>query len=68
MTWLTILKLTLQLVAYFAKQAERKDIEKAAHDALENLHGKRVDAAVAANDDVVSGRVRADPQDPNRRD
>ena len=68
MNWVILLKLALQLVGYFAKQAERKDIEKAAYDALENLHGKRVDAAVAANDDVVAGRVPADPADPYRRD
>lgn len=68
MTWLSALKLILQLAAYFARRAERIDIEKAVLNELENLHGKRVDAAVAAGDDVRAGRVPVDPNDPYRRD
>lgn len=65
---LAVLKLLLTLAAYFAKRAERQDIEKAVLNELENLHKKRVDAAVAARDDVLAGRVPVDPGDPNRRD
>jgi|GEM_PF-4397018 len=65
---LAVLKLLLTLAAYFAKRAERQDIEKAVLNELENLHKKRVDAAVAARDDVLAGRVPVDPDDPNRRD
>ncbi|EUB95867.1 hypothetical protein PMI07_002355 [Rhizobium sp. CF080] len=68
MTWLAALKLILQLAAYFARRAERIDIEKAVLNELENLHHKRVDAAVAASDDVRAGRVPVDPNDPYRRD
>lgn len=68
MSALTILKLLLQLSAYFARRAERRDIEKAVLNELENLHGKRVDAAVDARDDVLAGRVPGDPDDPYRRD
>ena len=68
MTALAILKIVLQLAAYLARRADRRDIEKAVLSELENLHGKRVDAAAAARDDVISGRVPADHDDPNRRD
>lgn len=67
-TAFTVLKLLLTLAAYFAKRAERQDIEKAVLNDLELLHKKRVDAAVAAGDDVRSGRVPVDPNDANRRD
>lgn len=65
---LAVLKLLLTLAAYFAKRAERQDIEKAVLNDLELLHKKRVDAAVAAGDDVRSGRVPVDPNDEYRRD
>ena len=68
MSALSIINLLLQLVAYFARQAERRDIEKAALDALTLSHSERVDRAVAASDDVMSGRVQPDDSDPNRRD
>jgi hypothetical protein len=65
---LAILRLLLQLASYFAKRAERADIETAILAQLEASHGKRVDAAVAARDDVLAGRVPIDEHDPNRRD
>lgn len=65
---LAVLKLLLTLAAYFAKRAERQDIEMAVLNELENLHGKRVDAAVVAGDDVRAGRVPVDPNDKYRRD
>jgi hypothetical protein len=67
-TAVTILNLLLQLSAFFARKAERDDIAKAVLNELENLHGKRVDSAVAARDDVMSGRVQPKPDDPYRRD
>jgi hypothetical protein len=68
MTWLAALKLVLQLASYIARRAERRDIEKAVLNELEVLHGKRVDAAVSARDDVLAGRVPVDPADKYRRD
>lgn len=68
MSVLSIINLLLQLVAFFARQAERQDIEKAALDALTLSHSERVDRAVAARDDVLSGRMQPDDNDPNRRD
>lgn len=68
MSWLTILKLVLQLVAFIARQAEKREIETAALAQLESLSNERVKDAAAARDDVLSGRVPADPDDPNRRD
>ena len=68
MTWLVILKYVLQFAAYVAKMSERRDIEKAVLNEVENIHGKRVDKAVAAHDDVIGGRVPVDPDDPYRRD
>lgn len=68
MGWLSILTILLQLVAYVARQADKKDIEKAVTNELEILQGTRVRAANSARDDVVSGRVPIDPADPNRRD
>lgn len=52
MTWLSILNLILQLAAIIARQAERRDIEKAVTDALELSHRKRVDRAADARDAV----------------
>jgi hypothetical protein len=67
-TGAAILKALLTLAVYFAQRAQRSDIEEAMKNALENLQGKRVDAAVAARDDVLSGRVQPDDGDVNRRD
>lgn len=68
MNWVALLKLALQLAAFFARKADRRDIEKAVLNEVEVLHSKRVDDAAAAGDDVLSGRVPADPDDPYRRD
>ncbi|QIG66832.1 hypothetical protein EVB41_002 [Rhizobium phage RHph_TM3_14A] len=68
MTWLAVLKLALQLVAFLARQADKRDIESAALDKLENLNNERVRDAAVARDDVLSGRVQPDDNDPNRRD
>lgn len=68
MTWLVVLKLLLQLVAYVARQAEKREIESNVLSQLENLNNERVKDAAAARDDVLSGRVPIDPNDPNRRD
>lgn len=68
MTWLAILKLALQLVAYIARQAEEHKVESAVLAELENLNNERVKDAAAARDDVLSGRVQPDDKDPNRRD
>lgn len=68
MNWLAVLQLVLQLAAQLARRAERADIEKAITDALTLSHSERVDRAVSARDDVMSGRVQPDDNDPNRRD
>lgn len=68
MTWLAILKIALQLVAFIARQAEKREIESNVLSQLENLNNERVKDAAAARDDVMSGRVPVDPNDPNRRD
>lgn len=68
MTWLAILKIALQLVAFIARQADKREIEKNVLNELENINNDRVKDAAAARDDVISGRVPADPNDPNRRD
>jgi len=68
MTWLAILQLVLQLAALIARQAERRDIERALTNEIEILQGKRVRAAVDARNDVLSGRVPAADNDPHRRD
>lgn len=68
MSWVTIIQLLLQLAAFLARRAERADIERAAYDALELSHKERVDRAADARDDVLSGRVPVDPDDPYRRD
>lgn len=67
-TALAVLKLLLTFAVFFAQRAQRSDTEKAVLGELENLQGKRVDAAKAARDDVESGRVHADPNDKYRRD
>jgi hypothetical protein len=65
--WLALLRLLLELAAVAARRAERNDIERSVLDALENSHRDRVDAALAARDDVLAGRVPADEHDPNKR-
>lgn len=67
MSWLTLLKYALQIVVYLARQSERRDVEKAALNELEKLHGKRVDDAASARDDVMSGRVQPNDNDPYNR-
>lgn len=67
MTWLTILKIALQLVAFIARQAEKAQIESAVLAELENMNNDRVKAAADARDSVMSGRLPIDPNDPNRR-
>lgn len=68
MSILTIITLLLKLAAWLARRAERADIERAVLNSLEVSHGKRVEDAAAARDDVLSGRVQPDPDDPYRRD
>lgn len=67
MTWLTLLPIILKLAAYFARRAERRDIEAALLGQVENLHGKHVDAAAAARDRVTPGSL-SDERNPNQRD
>lgn len=68
MNWLVALTYVLQLAAYLARQADKRDTEKAVLNELQILQGKRVAAAVDARDDVLSGRVPVDPADKYRRD
>lgn len=68
MTALKVLFFLLKLAAWAARQADQRATEKALANELEILQGKRVRAAVAAYDDVMSGRVRVDERtDPNAR-
>ena len=68
MTWLSVLELVLQLCVFVSRKAEEKQIEDNLTNALQTLQNKRVKAASDARDDVTSGRVPSDPNDPNRRD
>jgi hypothetical protein len=68
MNWLAILKAVLQLAVFISRLAERKEIEKALLNEIENLHHDRVKDARNARDDVMSGKLPDDPRDPNRRD
>ena len=68
MSVLFILKLLLQLAAFFARRADKRDLEKALLHDLRALTDTKTDDAVRARDDVLSGRVQPDPDDPNRRD
>lgn len=68
MSWLTLLKYALQIAAYFARQSGRGEVEKAVLNELETIHSERVEKAAAARDDVISGRVPPDDNDPYRRD
>ena len=67
-TALAIVRMVLAIVTHLTKQAEREALEKAVLDDLLLKQKERVDAAVAARDDILSGRVPDDPADPNRRD
>lgn len=66
MTWIAVLELLLRLVALVARQAERRDIEKAVTHELEILQGTRVRRAADARDAVDAGVVPDD--DKYRRD
>lgn len=68
MTWLSLLAVLLKLVAYVARRAEKIEIERAVLNELEILQTTRVRAADTARDDIISGRVPEQPDDPNRRD
>lgn len=68
MTWLSLLKYALQIVAYLARRSERFETEKAALDELENLQRTRVDKAAAARDASVSGGLPDNGNDPYNRD
>lgn len=68
MSWVTILKYLLQLVAYIARQADKRETEQAVLNELELLQGKRVKDANDARDDVLAGRVQPDANDPYKRD
>ena len=68
MSALSILTVLLKLAAFFARRAERLDIEKAVLNEIESIHSKRVDRAVSARDDVNAGRVPDDKPDPFQRD
>lgn len=68
MIWVSILKLVLQLAAFIARRAEQTKTEQGLRDEIDRLHKTKVDDAARARDDVLSGRVPVDPDDPNRRD
>ena len=68
MYWIMLLKYALQIAAYFARQSGKRDVEKAVLNELEALHSKRVGKAASARDDVMSGRVPPNDNDPYRRD
>jgi len=68
MSWLVLLKTLLQLVAWVARQADKREIEQAVLNELELLQVERVKEASTARDDVLSGRVQPDDNDPNKRD
>lgn len=68
MTWLSVLKYLLQIAAFVAKKSEKADVEKAILNELEIINGNRVRRADDARNDVVSGRMPVDPNDPFRRD
>lgn len=68
MNWLEGLKLLLKLAAFFARRADKLEIERNLTNELLILQGKRVEAAGTARDDVLSGRVPPSPDDPYRRD
>lgn len=65
---LAILKLVLELAVYFARRAQREDVAQSIIQEVEIINGTRVRKAADARDDVLSGRVQPDPNDPYRRD
>lgn len=67
-TALAILKLLLSLAVFFARRAEKREIEGNLTNAIQDLQAARADRAVDARDDVLSGRLPPDKDDPNRRD
>lgn len=68
MSWLLVVRMFLELAAFFARRAERLDIERNILNEIELLQKKRVDRAADARDDVIAGRMPVDPDDPYRRD
>jgi len=68
MTWLNALLALLQFVAWVARRADKLDTEKAVLNELELLQAERVKDAQGARDDVTSGRVQPDDNDPYKRD
>lgn len=67
MTWLKALYLVLQLAAFLARRAERRDVEEAVRNELKLLMDQRVDAAVDAGNRPHDDSV-PDPFDrANRR-
>lgn len=68
MSWVALLRLLLTLAGFVAKRTELLATQKAIANELAVLQGKRIDAATAARDDVLSGRVPDEPNDQYRRD
>jgi hypothetical protein len=68
MNWLAGLQLLLKLAAYFARRADKLEIERNLINELKLLQGERVEAAAVARDDVLSGRVPEPEHDPYKRD
>ena len=70
--WLLIIKAVLTILPMIVQAVRDGRIKEGAKDEvlreLVALHAARVDAAVAAANDVRSGRVPVDDRDPNRRD
>jgi hypothetical protein len=70
--WMLVLKAVLTILPIIVQAVRDGRIRKAAEDEvlaeLQRAHKARVDAAAAARDDVLAGRVPVDPHDPNRRD
>lgn len=59
-----ILRVLLAVVVYLAARVSRDQLL----EELRRVNDKKVADAIAARDDVLSGRVHADLKDPNRRD
>lgn len=68
MTSLKLLIWLLKLAAFFARQANQREVEEAVLNEVKILNGERVRDSVIARDDVLSGRVPPDPKDPYLRD
>lgn len=65
MSWITLLHIALQIAAYFAKRAERKDIENSILNEIKILHDEYVDAA---SDARANTKLPEDGSNPNQRD